>query len=83
MQSTNFTAGYTMYNCVCDKKIYILLKPRSMECCSGVCPSVDFSYLLSPIAYVTLNHKTSHKGIFFIEIYTSSESYPLMYGLLG
>ncbi len=21
------------------------IKPRSMECCSGVCPSVDFSYL--------------------------------------
>ncbi len=37
--------------------------------------------------YVTLEHKTSHKGPFFeIEIYTSSESwinsFPLMYGLL-
>ncbi len=21
------------------------ISPRSMECCSGVCPSVDFSYL--------------------------------------
>ncbi len=21
------------------------IKPRLMECCSGVCPSVDFSYL--------------------------------------
>ncbi len=37
--------------------------------------------------YVTLEHKTSHKGQFFkIEIYVSSESwinsFPLMYGLL-
>ncbi len=24
---------------------HISIKPRSMECCSGVCPSVDFSYL--------------------------------------
>ncbi len=33
--------------------------------------------------YVTLDHKTSHKGQFFkIDIYTSYESFPLMYGLL-
>ncbi len=39
------------------------------------------------IIYVTLEHKTIHKGTFLeIEIYASSESwinsFPLMYGLL-
>ncbi len=37
--------------------------------------------------YVTMDHKTSHRGQFFlIEMYASSESkisFPLMYGLLG
>ncbi len=31
----------------------------------------------------TLDHKISHKGPFCIDIYTSSESIPLMYALLG
>ncbi len=51
--------------------------------------SVFGNYITS---YVTLDHKTRHKGLFFyIENYTSSESwitfilinFPLMYGLLG
>ncbi len=42
---------------------------------------------LSIWSYVTLEHKTSHKGQFFkIEMYASSESwinsFALMYGLL-
>ncbi len=45
-------------------------------------------HYLYHIKYVTLDHKTSHKGQFFeTEIYTSYESwinsFPLMYGLLG
>ncbi len=44
--------------------------------------------LLNKVLYththVTLDHKTSHTGTFFeIEIYTSSESFPLIYSLLG
>ncbi len=40
--------------------------------------------LIFSFIFVTLDHKTSYKGQFFeIEIYTSSESFPLMYGLLG
>ncbi len=35
------------------------------------------------LTYVTLDHKSSHKRPFFkIEIYTSYESFSLMYGLL-
>ncbi len=36
--------------------------------------------LMNHSLYVTLDHKTSHKGQFFeILIYTSLESFPLMY----
>ncbi len=45
---------------------------------------IDYNVFLIYRYYVTMDHKTSHKGKFFeIEIYTSSESFPLVYGLLG
>ncbi len=43
---------------------------------SGKCPSPDVLSYQNDSQYVTLDHKTSHKGQFFkIEIYTSSESW--------
>ncbi len=47
---------------------------------------VTFKWTFSKLRiyeYVTLDHKISHKGPFCIDIYTSSESIPLMYALLG
>ncbi len=39
----------SVFSCVYTEEriesCHTTIKPRSMECCSGVCPSVDFSYL--------------------------------------
>ncbi len=39
----------SVFSCVYTEEriesCHTAIKPRSMECCSGVCPSVDFSYL--------------------------------------
>ncbi len=53
--------------------IYFLKEKQLLNYLTVTLPySEIFNYLTS---YVTLDHKTSHKGQFFqIEIYTSSES---------